>query len=491
LILFFTITGIILVIALFAIYKNIHDRSRWQHMLETRESELNELQRSEEDLRQELNVMEARLHHAIEDPLTRLLGWTLFEDRVHQGINESARYQFAMAILYVDLNDFKMINEALGYETGDAVLHEVSVRLQSCIRQVDSLSRLSKDVFVVLLTQLGKPETAAVVAQRILESLLQPVVIKDQKLYLTASIGISIYPTDGTDSVTLFRNADEALLLAKDKGTQNYQFYQEKNYANSLRELKLSTGLKRDTFLSECEIYYRPIMNTRDKTIFCMEALLYWRHPELGLIECDELFHHMEKHDKCNTATEWMLRKACQQFLYWRTLGFQPRFLGLTLSMRQLKNIQFVYHISQTLQECDFKPEWLLLEIEENVSQASFESVEKGFNMLKYQNIKLAVNHFGSSLFSIEDLKKFTVNYLKLDASIISDIEENQQSRDLIRSINLLAKSLSMQLILQGVNTEKQKAILTSLECYLIQGTLVGEPGSEPEIIRTYATQKA
>lgn len=467
---------------LFIIYKQRKDLTYLNQLFINKEVAFNQAQKSEVNLKQELTSMESRLHHAIEDPLTKLLGWTLFEDRVRQSIHESSRYQFTMAILYVDINDFRMINEALGFAMGDAVLNEVSRRLQTCIRQVDSVSRLSKDIFAVVLTQLAKPETAAVVSQRILESLMQPITINEQKLYVTASIGISIYPTDGTDAALLFRNAEEALLMAKGKGTQNYQFYQEKNYANSLRELKLSTGLKRDSFLTECEIYYQPIVHAQDKSIFCMEAMLYWRHPELGLIHSGELSQYIEKHDKSNLALEWMIKKSCHQFLQWKKIGFNPVLLGISLGIRQLANVQFIYRISQILQECEFKPEWLLLEIEETLSQISFDTVEKSFNMLKYQQIKLAINHFGAGFFSIQDLKKFTVNYLKLDPALINDLEENKQSRELIHSIGMLAKSLDMQLIIQGVNSERQIKILTDLGCDLIQGQFIGEPRSENEI---------
>ena len=277
----------------------------------------------------------------------------------------------------------------------------------------------------------------------------------------------------------LFRHADEALMLVKEKGTQNYQFYQEKNYENSLRELKLSTGLKRDSFPDECEIYYQPIIHAHDKSIFCMEALLYWRHPELGLIQPEELFHYIEKHNKSNLVSEWLIKMACQQFIKWHDLGFNPECLGISLSIRQLKNIQFIYRIAQILQECNFKPECLLIEIEENLSQTSFEMLEKSFNMLKYQQIKLAVNHFGSGLFSIQDLKKLTVNYLKLDPSIMNDVVENPQTVELIRSINLMAKSLSMQLIIQGLDSEQQMKVLAGLGCDLMQGCFVGEPVRE------------
>ena len=214
--------------------------------------------------------------------------------------------------------------------------------------------------------------------------------------------------------------------------------------------------MKQDSFLNQCEIYYQPIIHALDKSIFCMQALLCWRHPALGLIHSDELSNYMEKHNKSNAVFDWLIKNACQQFMSFRSVGFNPEFLGISLSVRQLRNSQFIYSLSQILQECEFKPEWLLLEIEGNLTHTSFESVEKSFNMLKYLNIKLAINHFGTSLFSIQDLKEFTVDYLMLDQAMISDLH-NEKTIELIHAINVLAESLSTQLIIQqGVDTEDQ-----------------------------------
>lgn len=470
-----SISIIIFLLIALLFYKKLSHTTELEHTLATKETELANLQHSEENLRTELNTMEMKLNHAMEDPLTGLLGWTLFEDRVRQGINESDRYQFNMALLYIDINDFRMINEALSYEVGDMVLSEVSKRLRASIREADSISRLSKDVFAVLLTQLGKPETAAIVCQRMLEVIAQPITVNEHVLYLTACIGISSYPAEGVDVGTLFRNADLALAMAKEKGAQHYHFYHEKNYASRLRELGLSTGLKRDSFLEECEIYYQPIMHEKDKKLFCMEALMCWRHPELGLIHSEELFNYIQKYDANYSATEWLIKKACRQFVAWRNSGLKAELLCISISIKQLGNTQFIYRITKILQECAFQSEWLMLMIEDNISQIAFENVEKGFNMLKYLNVKLAINHFGAGLFSIQDLKNFTVDYLRLEGSMISDIAQNKKTLEMIRAIDMLAQSLSMQLIIQGVGTEKQMLALEELDIDLVQGQFVGE----------------
>lgn len=477
------ILAISFIAMVYAYFKSKRRVKQLAKMNAVKESHIQQLRQSEQSLQQAVLALQNQLHNMIEDPITHLLGWQLFMDRLNHSLHESARYQLTMGILSVDINEFNMINEALGYRVGDALLQEVSKRLQLCIRQIDSLSRFSKDVFFIMLIQLSKPETAAIVAQRILQSLAQPIQINEHTLYINACVGISIYPNDGQDAPLLLRNADLALQLAKEKGHSTYQFYQEKIHLNSQRELALSTGLKRESLMQELEIYYQPIMNVQNKTIFCMEALLYWRHPELGLIGPQELFNYAEKQGKLNIISDWLLKNACLQFLSWRSVGFQPELLSIPLSIRQLENSRFIYGISQSLQELHFKPEWLLFGIKESSSPITFDGVEKAFNMLKYLNIKIAIEDFGSRSLSISYLKNMSVNYLKLDRCLISDIEQNESTQSFIKAMVLVANTLSMQLIVQGVGSEQQMTLLNALGCHLLQGPWIGAAVPAKEVL--------
>lgn len=451
--------------------------------------ELEEIYQSKQNMQDELTALKNKLQNAIEDPITKLLGSQLFEDRVQQSIHESARYQFTMGIMFIDIDNFKAINEALGYKMGDALLLEVSKRLRMCIRQVDSISRFTKDTFVVLLTQLGKPETAAIVAQRMLQSLAEPIEINNHFFYITACIGIAIYPTDGQDTTSLFRNADAALHIAKEKGSHVYQYYQEKVHSNSVRDLAISSALKRDLITQEFEIYYQPILNVANTNVFCLETLLHWRHPDFGSITANELSNFVDKYGKANIITEWLLKNACKQFINWRNLGFQPAYLGMAFSIKQLKNSNFIYRISQTLQELQFNPEWLLVILQDNSKQPiSFEALEKSFNMLKYLNIKLAIDNFGANTFSLCDLKQFPINYLKLDALLIKDIQYNPKSAELIRVILSLAESLSIQPIIQGVESEQQMIKLKELGYTLMQGQFIAAPLQEKDLTSLWSS---
>lgn len=446
------------------------------------ERQLKQANESEQALRQELKKLEHQLSHAIEDPITALPGWELFEDRLNQSIRESIRYQLIQAVLFIDIDDFKRINNALGYKIGDLLLMDVAKRLQTCIRQVDSIARLTKDIFVCLLTQLTKPETAAIVAQRMLNALTQPFQIKEHELYIYAGIGIAICPSDGQDVATLLRHGEYALHLAKEKGKQSYQFYHEKTHQNSQWELLLSTSLNNQSALHEFVLYYQPILNTESETIVCMDALLHWNHPTLGLIKPQVLFDFAEKQHKLNILTEWSLQHACQQFLTWRSLGFTPDWLGITISLQQLESSQFVYRISQILQELKFNPEWLLLEIKVRQVQVSLDVLEKAFNMLKYLGIKTAIDNFGTSPFLLLYLKKIQVDCLKLDPLIIDDIDANQRTVDLVKSFAFFASHIPVQLIVQGVESSKQSRLLTELGCHFMQGYFLSPPLSEKEV---------
>lgn len=462
----------------YLIYKNRQNKKEVSWL----STQLKNAHLAERDLQDELAILQSKLGSAIKDPLTNLLGWQLFEDRLNQNIKESSRYHLTLGLLYVDINDFKVVNDALGHETGDIVLSEVANRLEACVRQVDTVSRLTKDVFVVLLTQLNKPEMAAVVAQRMLQSIAEPMQVKDQQLYLTASIGIAVYPADGSDSSALLRSADYALHSAKEKGKQVYQFYQERINTNSQRELILSIGLRRETVTQEFTIYYQPIVNVHNETIFCMDVLLHWQHPDLGLIPPSEIFSCADKQNKLNVITEWLLESACRQFLSWRALGFFPRYLGIPLSIKQLENSQFIYRISQILKELQFNPEWLILEIKDDHGQISFDIMEKAINMLKYLNIKLAIDGFDASGLAFRHLKNLGFDFIKLDHGFINDIENNPQTVALMKSLIFMANNLSMQLIVQGLESSKQVTVLKDLGCTLMQGKLLGDALTEQEV---------
>ncbi|HLB41409.1 MAG TPA: EAL domain-containing protein [Gammaproteobacteria bacterium] len=483
----FFVLGIMILI-FYLTYLFIQDQDRYpSQSLNLLTLELSESRASEKRLQEELDILQDRIQQTFNDPVTNLLGWQLFLDRLTQSIKESSRNQLSFSIVYVDLDNFKTVNNALGYEMGDLLLKAVAERLQTCIRQVDSASRSSKDIFVLLLKQLNKPETTAVITQRILQALTQPFQIKEQELYLTVNIGVSVYPEDGEDAMTLLSNAERALFSAKEKGGNGCQFYQKKIQIGSQRELALHIHLNRESFFQELRLYFQPIVNVLDNSIFCMDILLYWQHPEFGLIGSQELFDYATKQRKLNTISEWILHYAVQQFIHWRSLGFTPGCLGMSITINQLENSHFIYSISQILQNLQYKPEWLLLKIVGNFTQVSTDVLEKSFNMLSYLNIKIAIENFDSSTFSLRQLGMFPIHYLTVSQLFIEDVHTNPQTAAFIKVIISLAHILSMQVIVQGVEFEQQLQALKASGCTLMQGQLLSDPLPESDVITKMA----
>ncbi len=433
-------------------------------------------------LKEEIEILHQQAQQASRDQLTNLVSWKLFQERVEHGLKECDRYKFILGMLYVDIDEFNLINHALGNAAGNDLLRAVAERLQSCLRQVDGLCRQNKDTFVILLGQLAKQETAIIIIQRIMQSMSMPFAIGQHDLTVTVCIGAAFYPHDGANAANLFQNAEYAMLQAKEMGKNNYQFYQEKLYTDSQRELTLYNSLSSDLFLEDLELLYQPVMDMQTKTMLCAEAQVAWKHRLLGTIAKSELFDYADKHHKLNKITERVLRESCKKFINWQTLGLKPQMLSLAISLKQLENAQFVYNISQILLEVKMQPQWLMLEIQEAATPLSLDILEKSFNMLQYMGVKIALDGFGSNPFPLRYLKAFTVSYLKLDAALIADVVLNEKTRAVIRGIAAFASELSLQVIATGVESESQVAVLRELGIVLMQGQLMSRPLSEAEM---------
>lgn len=433
-------------------------------------------------LKEEIEILQQQAQQESRDPLTNLVSNKIFEDRVQRSIKECDRYKFILGMLYVDIDGFNLINHALGNAAGNDLLRAVGERLQSCLRQVDSLCRQNKDTFVILLGQLAKQETAVIIIQRIMQSMSMPFAIGQHELTVTVCIGAAFYPHDGASAEGLMQNAEYAMLQAKELGKNNYQFYQDKLYTDSQRELTLYNSLSSDLFLEDLEFLYQPVIDTQNKSMLCADTQVVWKHKLLGAIADKELYAYADKHHKLNKITERVLRESCKKFINWRTLGLKPQMLGLSISLKQLENAQFVYNISQILLEMKMQPEWLMLEIHETAAPLSLDILEKSFNMLQYLGVKIALSDFGSSSFPLRYLKAFTVGYLKLDATLISDVVLNEKSRAVIKGVAMFAHELSLQVIATGVESESQAAVLRELGVIMMQGQLMSKPLSEAEM---------
>lgn len=471
---------IISIVTIFAIMFYLFARQLKQKLAMANQS-LQLTKEHEAQLLQDIETLNDKLKHAFEDSLTHLLGWQLFEDRLTQQIKESERYQFTLGVLFVDIDDFRLVNSIFGYEVGDVLLQEVAKRLQTCVRQVDSLSRSSKDTFVILLAQLAKPETAAIVAQRVLQSLKEPFVIASQTITITACIGIAIYPTDAKHAQGLLRIAEQALQLAKQKGKHAYHFYQDKLHLKSEREFLLYASFNQDDLYHDLVLYYQPIIDMRDQSLFGIDVSLYWQHKTYGLITPEEILHYAYKQPRLYDITEWMLKRACSQFLRWPS-DRAPTVIAIPIFIKQLENLPFIYRLSQTLQTLHFDPHKLLLVIKTHDAQLSFDVLEKALNMLTYLGIQIAFDDIGADAFSLMYLKQTTIHYLMPGEMLVHDLMHDQRSHAVVAAIIFLAKQLSIDVIAKGVQNEAQCKALQSLGCSFMQGEWIEAAISEQDM---------
>lgn len=406
------------------------------------------------------------------DSMTGLPNRLIFEDHLEQAITEGKRFNTTFAVLFINFDELNTIKDALGLGVGDNLLKEAAVRLKSCIRKLDTLSRFNSDEFVVLLSQLNKAETAVYVAKRFLDVLSQPFKVNSEELYVTATIGIAIFPNDGEDSNTLLKNAANALHQAKHRGRNTYQFYQEDMQVLSRRELILSSNLRSHSIFQEFNILYQPQINVETKQIFSMHALLQWQHPEFGIIPIEEFIRLAENSGKISNIGEWMMGQILHDCRTWVSQGFSHCSLTSGIFLKQLENPHFIYQISQMLQEMQFDPSQLIFEVSEVMLLSNLEALEKTLHMLKHTGVQIAVNEFGKGHLALQYLKRLPFDYLKLDNTLIQDIAINNDSAAIVKMIISLAKQLKLKVIAEGVETEQQVQLLRDFGCIIMQGNI-------------------
>lgn len=418
------------------------------------------------------NLQQKLSHDVLTDALTGLPSRKLFEDHLSLTINQSIRYQLTCCVMYLDLDDFKMINDVLGYEVGDTLLKELATRLQNCIRQVDTLSRFGGDEFVFIFSQISRAETAAYIAQRLLDAAAQPFVIQGQELYITASIGVAVFPADGSDGRTLVKNADLAMHQAKSRGCNTYQFYREEMHVLSRRELILNSSLRSAAVYRDFILEYQPQINLENKQVLSMEAFLHWQHTDFGRIEYDELSRFAEQNGSLIVITEWLIRNACQQWLCWQKEGVISQAIAIRISLKQLENPHFIHKLAGIVQETGIDPIRITLELTESSLLQKIEVVEKMLHMLKHLGVQIALNHFGTGHLPLQYLRRLPIDIFKIDYSLTRDVVENKESEAIVKMIIALASSLRCRVVAEGINTDAQKQLLQTLGCQSMQGDL-------------------
>jgi diguanylate cyclase (GGDEF)-like protein/PAS domain S-box-containing protein len=424
------------------------------------------------DLSQTKQARERLNHLAYHDALTDLPNQSLFKDRLKQAIAISRRTEQMQAVLLLNLDRFKTINDSLGYNAGDRVLQSVAKRLTSCLRESDTVSRFGSDEFAILLTQI-RPTDAANTARAVKDVLDQAFVFDDgQELFVSSSIGISIYPIDGQDTPTLLKSAGAALDRAKAQGGNNYQFYTAGGTTRALRQLVLESSIRPGLDRGEFIVHYQPQVNTSDFQLVGMEALVRWQHPALGLLYPTEFISLAEDSGLIIPLGDWVLRTACFQNKLWQVAGLKPQRLSVNFSARQFQMPTFIQTVAEVLKETNLDPKWLELELtESSIMKDPDQAIEK-LHELKLMGIKVAIDDFGTGYSSLNYLKRFPIDTLKIDKSFISDVCKDPHDTAIVRAIVTLGHALDLTVVAEGVETREQLEYLNELECDVVQGFL-------------------
>ncbi len=415
-------------------------------------------------------------NHAYYDTLTNLPNRILLNDRLSFMVNHAKRNKQNMAILLMDLNRFKLINDTLGFSAGDSLLQTIANRLKSCLRDVDGVFRLGDDEFAILLEEIAQPQDAARVAKRLLAVCSLPFQFYDHELYVTVSIGISIFPTDGDEIEVLLKNAEAAMNRAKELGINNYQHYMPTMNAKAFEQLTLEHNLRKALQKNQFLVYYQPQINLRTHKIIGAEALVRWQHPELGMISPAQFIPIAEETGLILPLGEWVLRTACQQAKQWYDQLGTKFMISVNLSSRQFQQQDLVSTVYRVLRDTELPPEFLELEITETLGMKNPELTLKTLNELKSMGIHIAIDDFGTGYSSLSYLKKFPIDTLKIDRSFVSDINGDSNDGAIVLAVIVLAHSLKLKVIAEGVETPEQAGYLLDHGCEQIQGFIFSPP---------------
>lgn len=434
---------------------------------------------AQDELREQKDILQYQAHH---DALTELPNRVLFDDRLKHSIEKAKRDKSKFAVFFIDLDRFKQINDSLGHRVGDRVLQEVSIRINSVIREADTLSRLGGDEFTILTGSLTKYQDASILAQKILDALSGPMYLEKQTLYISTSIGISLFPKDSQDAQNLLKYADAAMYRAKEDGRNNFQFYSAEMTEFASENLALEASLREGLEKGEFVVYYQPQTNGYTGELIGMEALVRWNHPTFGLTLPSKFIPLAEETGLIVPLDMFVMKSAMKQMVDWYAKGFNPKVVSLNLAMKQLQQKDFLKILQSMLQETGCKPEWIELEITETQIMTNPEEAIKVLQQISDMGIKLAVDDFGTGYSSLSYLKRLPIDKLKIDQSFIRDLPNDDEDASITRAVIGLSKSLNLKVIAEGVEIEEQKNFLLDNGCSSIQGYLYAKPMSPADL---------
>lgn len=408
------------------------------------------------------------------DPLTGLPNRALLTARLEMGLSMCDRTGRQLAVLFLDLDRFKTVNDSLGHGVGDLLLQQVAARIRPCVREQDTVARLGGDEFVVVLADIRGGEDAAMVASKILDAHLPPFCLGEFELNVSPSIGIAVYPDNGRDADTLIKNADSAMYSAKQKGRNNFQYFTGAMNAFAKERLLLCNSLRKAVVNNELSLVYQPQMSVDGSTVVGMEALLRWHHPEMGPVPPARFIPIAEEHGLIVPIGEWVLREACRQNRVWQDKGLPPCPVAVNLSALQFRQRNVVELIRDVLRESGLDPRWLELELTESLIMDEAENTIDTLHNLKAVGVSLAIDDFGTGYSCLSYLRRFKIDKLKIDRSFVQD--DTADGAAIVKAVIGLAKTLNLRVIAEGVETRSQQAFLAEQGCDEVQGYLFSRP---------------
>ena len=416
------------------------------------------------------------------DPLTNLPNRSLLHDRLEHALHQAHRDEHLVAVMFLDLDRFKNINDTLGHALGDELLEMVARRIERCVREGDTVARLGGDEFVVVLEHINHVDNAALVAGKVLDALTEPMRLGGHEVIISASIGITIYPFDDDNIDDLLKDADTAMYRAKAEGRNNCQYFTADMTDHALEHMHLEQDLRRALERDEFELYYQPQLELAHGEVTGVEALLRWHHPARGLVSPAEFIPILEETGLILPVGEWVMRTACRQQRAWREQGLPPLRVAVNLSARQFYQQDLLKSVAGVLEETGLQVDELDLEITEGVLVENVTSTVETLNAFDRMGIRLSIDDFGTGYSSLSYLKRFPLHTLKIDQSFVHDVTEDGDSAAIVQAIIALAHSLRLGVIAEGVETEEQLAFLRREGCREVQGYLFCRPLPAPDL---------
>ncbi len=426
---------------------------------------------------------EKLLQAALHDPLTQLPNRMLLQDRIEQAIEKAQRRQFSFAVMFCDLDGFKAINDAYGHQLGDKLLIQMSERVSALLRSQDTFARLGGDEFVIVF-QVDDPEDAAVVAERIIACVAEPFLIDALELQVTASLGIALYPADATEERALMAHADAAMYHTKDSGRNGYTFFTESMHVSANRQLKLLQELRRAIQRDELVLHYQPKFPANGQALIGAEALVRWQHPELGLLSPDTFIPVAERSGLILPLGDWVLDRACAQLRQWHDAGYPDWSMAVNLSPLQFASSSLLDTVRRTLEKHALDPRHLTLEVTETTAMKDVEASLQILHGLTAMGVNISIDDFGTGYSSLLYLKRMPATELKIDRAFVRDLEDNAEDAAIVSSIIALGRSLQLQIVAEGVETDGQRQYLSDLGCDLLQGYHLGRPVAADAFLR-------